>query len=184
MRFDETDIRTFDEELNPQLVVDVLKDMKARGFQFGWHSNKGVDFSHWNINYAGSKRARVDVFPRLPPCVQLVWAELKEMTTQLRGHRVIRSYINAMTFGTEGYIHTDSKVDSDLSIVVYLNPEWHAGWAGETVFLDGEGDLVKSVLPRFGRVVIFPGAMEHAARGVSRICPEARYVLVFKTSCD
>lgn len=185
MKFTIDDIAVYDDVCPPELLIQVLEIMKARGFNFGWHSSKREEFSHWNLNFGGSKKERYDAYDKLPAPVQMIWDELRSNGAILRGnYRVIRSYVNAMVYGTEGYIHTDSQVETDLSICIYLNPEWHPEWAGEVVCFDQDGEIVKAVLPRFGRAVIFPGAMEHAARGVSRICPEARYVLVFKAASD
>jgi hypothetical protein len=184
VNYGEEDVTTHDDALDPALLVAVLKDIRKLGFQFGWHSNKGVDFSHWNINYGGSKKLRFDIRPKMPRAVGAVWDALIEKRIMCKEHRPIRAYVNAMTFGTEGYPHTDTQVASDTTVVVYLNPEWKADWAGETVFFDSSDDVVKAVLPRFGRVSVFPGNMLHAARGLSRICPEARYVLVFKAAVD
>jgi hypothetical protein len=182
--YDESNVTIYDDAIDPSLIVGVLKEIKGQGFQFGWHSNKGFEFSHWNQNFGGSKKERYDCAHLMPLNVRAVWEGLKLARVISPDFRPIRAYVNAQTFGTEGYPHTDSQVESDLSIVIYLNPEWKPEWAGETAFFDDDDDLVKSVLPRFGRVSIFPGAMMHAARGVSRVCPECRYVLVFKAACE
>jgi hypothetical protein len=47
--------------------------------------------------------------------------------------------------------------------------------------LDGS-EIVKSILPKWRRVVSFPSAVLHVGRSVSRMCPVARVVLVFKAS--
>jgi hypothetical protein len=60
---------------------------------------------------------------------------------------------------------------------------WDTGWAGETVILDGvQGDIIKAVLPKHGRVLIFDSKLWHGARPVTRACPVLREVLVFKTA--
>ena len=41
-------------------------------------------------------------------------------------------------------------------------------------------DVIKAILPRYGRLTVFPAAIPHCGRGVSRICPVARRVLVLK----
>ena len=48
------------------------------------------------------------------------------------------------------------------------------------VFFDEDEDVIKAILPRYGRMTIFPGNIKHVGRGVSRICPTIRRVLVLK----
>ncbi len=64
---------------------------------------------------------------------------------------------------------------------MYLNNQWNANWAGETAIFDSStGEIIRSVLPKWRRLLIFPSNMYHVGRGVSRICPLLRTVLVFK----
>ena len=93
---------------------------------------------------------------------------------------LVRAYSNAHTYGVEGYIHRDSKFSTDETCIIYVEKDWKAEWAGETVFFNDDEDVVKAVLPRYGRMTIFPGNVKHAGRGVSRICPTIRRVLVLK----
>ena len=59
---------------------------------------------------------------------------------------------------------------------------WHPNYAGETVFFNDEGtDIIGTVYPRPNRMVLFSGSIPHVARGVSRVCPELRITLMFKT---
>lgn len=182
MSFDASDVIVIDDAVSPDLLIAVLRDIKERGFQFGWHSNRGFEFSHWNVNFGGSKKARKDVLAQMPECVQAIWRHLDWIPQA--GYRLIRGYCNAMPYGAEGWPHTDSQVETDKSLVIYLNPEWETAWYGETVIFDEAGEIVRSIMPKFGRLLIFPGAQLHAARAVSRICPQARYVLVMKIGRD
>jgi hypothetical protein len=89
--------------------------------------------------------------------------------------------MNAYTYGTEGYFHTDSARDDDRTAIIYMVDQWDPDWAGETAFLDAQGDLWKSVLPRRNRAIIFPSNIQHVARSVSRKCVALRKTLIFKT---
>jgi hypothetical protein len=91
----------------------------------------------------------------------------------------LRCYINAHTYGIEGYPHTDSFREHDKTIVIYLNPEWSRDWGGETLVYDGD-TIVHAGLPKFNSAVVFNGNQVHCARGVTRTCPEVRYTLMFK----
>lgn len=154
-------------------------------WQYGWPQGTGDPYSHWNIDFLGAGldnqddledrlRAREDAQP-----IVHVWERLR--AGPLHGHRLVRCYANAHTFGVEGYVHTDSKRPDNYTSVVYLNPVWKREWAGELVFFDNAGDVFHAVSPKSGRVVVFPGSVPHAARAVSRICPAVRINLAFKT---
>jgi SM-20-related protein len=69
---------------------------------------------------------------------------------------------------------------NDITAIIYLNRKWDVNWAGETILLNSKDDIGKAVMPKWGRVFAFSSCIRHAGRGVSRSCPEARTVLVFK----
>jgi hypothetical protein len=92
--------------------------------------------------------------------------------------KLVRCYANGYTYGTDGYFHTDSDRDGDLTVIIYICDEWPMDWAGETVCTDGK--TYWSYLPRANRVVILPSNMQHAARAVSRKCTELRTTLMYK----
>lgn len=173
-----------------------IKEGKYGGFQYGWKANKtkGYDQGHWNIPIAKqeNKLRRVDI-SRTPEfqgkdVISAMWDEIKR---EIGDRKLIRAYINGYTYGTDGYAHRDEYETWALAkehlgptetVLVYLNPQWDMDWAGETVFYGEDGEIHYSVLPRYGRTVVFDSTMLHAARPVSRACPENRMVLVFKTA--
>lgn len=114
--------------------------------------------------------------------VRNVWSIVRRLV----GERV-RLYeceYTANSFGIDGHPHHDSPRkdlrSSHLTAIVYCNEEWKLEWAGETVVVDRDGEIARAVLPRAGRICLIKGDPLHVARGVSRICPHARQVLVFK----
>lgn len=78
-----------------------------------------------------------------------------------------------------GWPHTDSDQPDDLTAILYLNKYWKKEWAGETAFFEAQ-EIAFSLLPRYGRIVVFNSSMEHAARSVGRLCPADRVIIVFK----
>ena len=51
----------------------------------------------------------------------------------------------------------------------YLNKVWTISYAGETIFTNNEQtEILSSVIPKPGRVVVFDGQIPHCAREVSR----------------
>jgi 2OG-Fe(II) oxygenase superfamily len=154
---------------------------------YGWQSDHArLTFSHWNHEFLNTPRVNQQNEEqvllgneKLKPISDL-WLKLK--SNYLKGHSLVRCYANAHTFGVEGYIHSDSKKPGNYTTIVYLNPVWDPDWAGETVFITDSGDIAYAVLPKPGRITIFDGRIQHAARGVSRSCPAMRATLMFKTT--
>ncbi|MEY3202405.1 MAG: hypothetical protein RIR70_1955 [Pseudomonadota bacterium] len=98
--------------------------------------------------------------------------------------RLYETEIAANSYGSEGHPHFDIPRPEwrpgHLAAIVYGNREWDLAWGGETLIFDEHEEVAHAVRPRPGRVAIIKGDPYHVARGVSRLCPEARRVLVFK----
>jgi SM-20-related protein len=172
-------VRHYDNQIPEDLLTECIVEVERRGWQYGWRSNKKLGFGHWNVVLSDSKIEREDVYHLVPESIQRLWDYIQPRfmpTTPV----LVRAYANAHTFGVEGYVHRDSKHDGDQTCIIYYEQDWKPEWAGETVFFDHTGDVIRAVLPRYGRMTIFPGKMKHVGRAVSRICPVARRVLVLK----
>lgn len=179
----DTEIAVYDDLITSDMLVDIRNYIESKGFQYGWKSNKKVNFSHWNLGFSDtgtSSKNREDILYELPTVVRILWEKIQPVVFK-NYPTLIRAYCNAHTYGTEGYIHIDSKFSEDNTCVIYLNASWNPNWAGETVLFKG-GEIIKAVIPKPNRVFVFPSNILHAARGVSRYCPVARTVLVFKAT--
>ena len=152
-------------------------------WSYGWKSNMDIGYGHWNTDITRTGvNNNIDVSDRLPAVFQPVWSKLKE---QYPDAVLTRCYANQHTFGTEGYIHTDTERKEDHTCVIYLNKDWVADWGGETAFFNNDKtEILSSVLPKFGRTAVFSGNIPHCARGVSRVCNRARMTLMFKFSIN
>jgi len=168
-------------------------------FKFGWPSNSslGPDQGHWNHTFTKyvsvakeieTALQATDLSNDLDPVYKPFW----DASVNLFGpRRLCRGYFNGYTYGTDAYLHRDvdyKKFPSDHectmeTILFYLNSEWDPNYGGETVFVEGE-DIIKSVLPKQGRVICFDSSVYHGARPLSRKCFKLRQVLVFKTVVD
>jgi SM-20-related protein len=114
------------------------------------------------------------------PLVSRLWRRLK--ATHLAGHKLTRCYANGYPAGSEGSLHRDSNVPTHYTAIYYPHLEWKPNYAGETVFFDDtEQEIIGSVYPKPNRLAVFPGVIPHVARGVSRVCPDMRITLMFKT---
>jgi SM-20-related protein len=59
--------------------------------------------------------------------------------------------------------------------------EWKIDWGGETIFWDrGKREIVKSILPKSNRLILFESNIWHGARPLSRYCSMLRITLMFK----
>jgi SM-20-related protein len=177
---EEETIRCYDNKIPEDILAECICEIERRGWQYGWRSNKMLGFGHWNIVLSDSKVEREEVYHEVAPCIQALWDYIQPRfmpTTPV----LVRAYANAHTYGVEGYVHKDSKFKEDQTVIIYYEKGWKAEWAGETIFLNDEEDnIIRAILPKYGRMTIFPGNIKHAGRGVSRICPVARRVLVLK----
>ncbi len=91
--------------------------------------------------------------------------------------------VNHGRFGDNPTDHRDTynAAATDITMLLYLNPSWNLNHGGETVFLDEEGEIELSVLPRFCRLVLFEGFVNHLARPPSRLFQGARFTLAIKS---
>jgi SM-20-related protein len=179
----------------PARALEAVQEFVLRApWHYGWKSDAKRDlFSYWHIHLAGSLQGpdldhpetlrycedELAGAPHFAP-VWTLWQTVHDK--YLPGHRVIRAYLNGHTYGTEGSIHVDTRYPDQYTVMLYAHAAWSTDWAGETVFLDPERtDIVAAVHPKPGRLVYFDGRIPHVARGVTRICPALRTVVVFKT---
>jgi Rps23 Pro-64 3,4-dihydroxylase Tpa1-like proline 4-hydroxylase len=91
-----------------------------------------------------------------------------------------RVYVNAYTSSDSPRPHQDTNDNSGLTILYYANDDWNWEYGGETVFFNDAMDVVKAVLPRPGRVVIFNSILYHCARSQNNLGPKFRYTIAFK----
>lgn len=100
-------------------------------------------------------------------------------------------YINGQTANQEGTIHQDNVDENALTILYYpilLNHDpsnyfWDIHWGGETLFYnDKKDEIIKSVLPKPNRLVIFPGSIPHRASAPTKYMgsDQLRISLAFK----
>ena len=108
---------------------------------------------------------------------------LVEMTNN--EYYVTRRFINAFKFGDASKAHTDvffKGSDENKTALIYCNKEWDVNWGAETVFLDkvsADAEIVKSVIPRPGRLLLYQANLPHCARVPNSLFPYYRYSLVY-----
>jgi len=75
-------------------------------------------------------------------------------------HRVV---YNAFRPGDSPALHIDGEYNGALTAMVYTNLNWKPEWGGETVFYK-DGECIDTVVPKPGRVIMFPGNIKHGAK--------------------
>lgn len=171
-------IETIKQVFPPELLKRIQEEVGRVPFHYGWHSNRGIEYTHWNYSFAkaGADNS-LDVSDQISGVIKEAWDYLQ--ANHIGPQALLRCYVNAHTYGIEGYPHTDSSRALDKTILVYLTPNWQINWGGETVVYK-DGDILHAELPRENKGLIFPGAQLHCARAVTRICPALRLTLMFK----
>ena len=178
---DTNDIKTIDHLFDEAMLAETSALVESVAWAYGsWHSNPGIPYVHWNYDFCRASGKNIaSIEDRLPAAVMPLWLSLKRVLPE--GTYPIRNYANIHTYGVEGFPHTDSNRADEITAVVYLSKEWRREWAGSTVFFNREDDIIKAVMPKYGRVSLFPATTSHAASPVSRICPVARITMAIKT---
>lgn len=180
-------IHVDDHFLPEDLLTRCEKTFLTVGWRYGWASDVGIKYTHWHheilrAGYNNKADKQVNLFNLqrwdYDP-LKDIWLLLQERLFDQKAE-LLRCYANQHTYGVEGYPHVDSDSADETTIIFYLNREWEIAWGGETAFYQ-DGDIIRSVVPRFGRMVTFPSNMLHAARGVTRLCPKGRITLMYKT---
>ena len=163
--------------------------------KYGWKSNgrKEYDFGHWQRDIAVSSK-KLNLDQALYPSFEKdhpVMADILDGLVDILGPRaLLRCYIKTYTYGTDGYIHTDSaekrfEVEGEIpsdgfeTAILYLNKEWDPDWFGATLLYTDDNDIDIGVLPRYNRLFIFDGRQKHSTSPLSRYCPTGKQILVF-----
>jgi hypothetical protein len=94
--------------------------------------------------------------------------------------RVVRQYANGHTYGQGGSAHQDDARPGTWTLLYYPMQEWQPDWEGETVWVNGNGDLISVVRPIPNRAVFFDSRIPHYGRAPSRICAALRVTIAFK----
>ncbi|TMQ18268.1 MAG: hypothetical protein E6J90_20555, partial [Deltaproteobacteria bacterium] len=179
------EIAVLDDFLPPDIYQKLVWFVANEAMSYGTRSNSRTDpHGHWSRRFVTAGHFNLaDVSYLLDgveefAAIHAAWDFIKR--THLEDGVLLRCYLNGYTYGTDGYFHSDSGRPDEHTAILFMNGEWDPDWAGETVFLDQRGDIIRAVLPKRNRAVIFPSRLLHTGRGVSRKCVELRQTLVFK----
>lgn len=186
--FTEADICVIDDAVTAEEQHLLSEQLNSACWRYGWPIND-APFARpcWHSFIVGSQRVErqssetelVD-HPRWG-FLSAFWSRVKD--AQMPTATLLGVYANGQTFGQDSPIHRDNKAnEKGFTLVVFCNDHWATSWGGELVFYDHQKEnIIKAVLPKPGRIVIFNGHVPHSARSPSAGCDRLRMTLAFKT---
>lgn len=172
----------------------VFEHLNQPGWETGWKSNGGRDaHSFLHKHFAGWVSLDDDGNPHPYDCEQELqqkdpflfglWRSAHERL--FKDYRLVRCYSNAMAYGMDGYVHTDSRDPNNYTAVYYPHARWSPNWGGETIFYNQQENRVTGCFfPRPNSIVLFDGRIPHRANGVTRSYTGVRITLMFKMTKD
>lgn len=168
--------------------VEVNAQLKGAVWRYNWPNYEALPFIRpcWHVFIAGKGRplgqsSLEELNGNQPWCfLNGVWERFLKLHTFKT--TLLGVYANGQTFGQDTIIHRDNKVHPGLTVIIFCNEYWPTSWGGELVFYDDAKEhILRAVLPKSRRAVIFDGRIPHAARSPSIKCDQVRMTLAFKT---
>ena len=180
-------IKVFDNLLDYNVAKELEKEIKSSQWKAHWNYGRITDSSwNWHIPVGNDKKnmgensTDVEI---LTPLQQTLWENVSQKIFEVSSvkHKMERFYMNAHTYGQDGYIH----IDDGSVTAIYYPREWNVIHEGGTSFYNEErDDCIFYASNKFNRLVLFDAEIPHRAMPVTRDCHELRCVMVFKTSMD
>lgn len=95
--------------------------------------------------------------------------------------RLRHAMVNLSTPADRFHTHVDNNSENSITLVYYLNMEWHPEWGGDTVFLDDTGtnfEYVSQYKP--GKLLLFDSRIPHLIRPSTILSPHFRLTFAAK----
>jgi len=150
-------------------VQEVQHNLLQRGWTYSEGAYPGAELVHW-----------VTELSPQDTWVARLLSGFRNLIEHDSAYRLERAYCNAHVCSDCPLPHQDSTDPRDRTVLIYANAQWRPEFSGETVFFDDAGEIVRSVLPRPGRVVIFDSTLLHCARPPTKILLGLRLTVAFK----
>jgi hypothetical protein len=80
-----------------------------------------------------------------------------------------RAFVNCFRMGDTSQFHTDSKLPTSVTYIIYTNRVWDISWGAPTMFADDQNEIIDCVTPKPGRLIIFPGNVKHVGIAPTRL---------------
>jgi SM-20-related protein len=180
-------IQCIDGAIPAALYTQLLQSLASVGWRFGWNTDSNPENRYWHHEVGRGAKNNVEDVSRIVAQHPIkAFAAFQDWMLQAflpEGSRILRFYLNAHTYGTDGWPHVDTERTGDeVTAVTYLvSRKWEPGWGGETVVFDeSANDIERAVMPARNRIFSFPSRRLHCPRPLSRNFGGLRVVLVIK----
>jgi Rps23 Pro-64 3,4-dihydroxylase Tpa1-like proline 4-hydroxylase len=176
--------------------ADLIQDLDVKSDTYPWtfsrsDSNEDV---YWTVQIYGdyyykTKNLKEENFTKNE--VKMLW-DYFSSKFKVGFEHLGSCYLNGLTHGIEAHAHIDESSTGHTTVIFYLCDGWNLHWGGETVFFNKEfvkdptdesyynNEIIKSVLPRNNRMVLFDSHITHAVRPISITYKGLRKTLMFK----
>lgn len=154
-------------------LEDEIAEQARAGFQFRYDS-------YMMISAYKEKR---DPGLALHRVVELLngagWLDTMRRITGLRGIRRADGQATRYVAGHFLRQHDDVMEEEGrlAAYVINLTREWRADWGGLLQFLDADGEVTDTFMPRFNTISLFRVPAEHCVSPVATFAPGARYAI-------
>lgn len=179
--FSSRDIQVIDDFLTVSEKAEISRVCAGPIWRYGWPIDS-TPFARpcWHSFIAGSRRNEYE------SCEEELlederWGFLSGFWGRVQNRylptaTLLGVYANGQSFDQDSPIHRDNLPDEPgQTVIVFGNEHWATSWGGELVFYENaKTDVVASVLPEPGRIVIFNGQMPHSARSPAIGCDRLR----------
>ena len=182
-----------DEAIDPVLTDATTAWIAGQTLLFGWKARHDSSGTFWHRNYvlpgihshhyedrAVDPTMTFERFVDADTPLSRVATRISERFFAGRG--LTRVWVNAQSFGDEAAIHRDfpeTYSGQSRTVVWYPVPTWDPEWGGDFCLFDDAREIVRSVVVRPNRAVVFDGTALHGARPLSRYCPALRFAISF-----
>jgi hypothetical protein len=188
LRIENRVIHVVDNALDEQLVRDLF-EWAVGSSSFGWRYGDVADAKYrlnpfWGATLMCEPRHGGDDPSRIEdthPLAQRLWDRLRQGLKPFE-FKIRDVFVNGQTYGIENALHTDNPRDEEgwYTVLIYLNPEWHIDYGGETMFYNSaRTDVTYAVVPKPGRIVFFDARHPHWARPPTRNTQDLRVTMAF-----
>lgn len=161
------------------LDKDEIKELHAVLWNADWYL-QGTDYTLDSQDERGwSFTKYMDLDSENKPIYNKIHNKIASLP-ELQGYKCARVLRNAYKFGDVIGLHKD--LGYEITALVFGNKQWKLNWGSETIFTDEESEnaeIIKSVIPKPGRVVLFDSLIPHTGRVPNSSFPHYRYSLVF-----
>jgi SM-20-related protein len=172
-QIDNKPIWVFDSLSDKEEITSIFNGLEMSAFKRNEVARPDTaEHRHWAVNLSQQQIVNLPLYKRVLDAVEAV-----------SGNRfsAYRGYVNYAAYGDMLFTHTDCLPDAkELTVLVYVCPQWDIEWGGETLFFNTEDDCAFACTPKPGRIIIFDGSIKHVGRPPNRICYASRFTLAFK----